>query len=157
MITCFRTVKTFSLGVEDVIQDRWAYLKGAWEKLESGYKDEEWYEDYPYGIANTSDMLECWLAYLPGVVSWDNYGDFCVTFDMNRVHEAGWNARKIFDILAVMARHVHTQSVIHAESPWLHTGTDAFGSEFGRYLHPAIEPLEGMLDKDFPANLEPTG
>jgi hypothetical protein len=142
--------------MEDVIQDRWAYLDGAWEKLELD-PDAEWYDDYPYGIANTSDMLECWLSYLPGVESWDNYDDFCVTFDMNDVREVGWNHWKLFDILAAMARHVHTQSVIHAQPPWLHTGTDAYGSEFSCYLHPAILRLSGMLDKDFPTNLEPTG
>jgi hypothetical protein len=157
MITCFRTLKSFSLGMEDVIDDRWAYIKGVWRKLRPNYKDSEWYDDYPYGIANTSDMLECWLTYLPGVECWDNYGDFCVTFDMNEVKEAGWNHWQLFDILGDMARHVKMRLMIHAETPWLHTGTDAYGSEFTRYMHPTIEPLEGMLDKDFPANLEPTG
>jgi hypothetical protein len=76
---------------------------------------------------------------------------------MNEVKEAGWNHWQLFDILGDMARYVETQRVIHAESPWLHTGTDAYGSEFTRYLHPAILRLEGMLEKDFPTNLEPTG
>jgi hypothetical protein len=155
-ITCFKTQKSYSLGVKNVYDDKWAFFKSKWRKLKPHYEDEAWYDDYRYGIAATSDMLECWLGFLPGVESWDNYGDFSVTFNMDDVKEDGWSERQLIDILEDMARFVRMRRVIHAEEPWLHTTTDAYGGLINCYRHPTIDPLGGMLDIEYPHDLEPT-
>jgi hypothetical protein len=157
MITCSRTEKTFSLGVDHCFDVKWAFYKGKWRELKPSYKDEDWYEDYRYGIANTTDMLESWLAYLPGVESWNDYGDFSITFNMKDVEEAGWSEQTLRDVLDDMATYVKMRRVIHAEEPYLYETTDAYGGSVRYYRHPAIEPLDGMLDKDYPRDLEPTG
>lgn len=156
-ITCFRTQKSFSLGVEDRLRDKWAFFNKKWRLLKPRYKDEKWYEDYQYEVAETRDMLECWLGYLPGGEEWNDYGDFSVTFDMDDVKEAGWSERQLIDILEDMACYVRMRCVIHAEPPWLHTTTDNWGAERRYYRYPAIDPLARMLDVEYPAELQPDG
>ena len=157
MITCTRTLKTFSLDVEDCYDDKWAFRKGKWRKSKPGYKDEEWYEDYRYGTASTTDILVCWLQYLPGFNCWDDYGDVWITFNMTNVEEAGWSEQHLRDILRDMASAVKMRQVLHAEEPYLYETTDAYGGPLRYYRHPAIESLSGMLDKDYPSDLTPTG
>jgi len=156
-ITCLCTRKTYSLGVENQLRDEWAFFKGKWRKLKSNYRDEDWFEDYQLSIAETKDMLECWLSYLPGCIEWDDYGDFSITFDMNDVKEAGWNERQLIGVVEDMARFVKMRRVIHGEKPWPTHTIDDYGHRRDYFRYPAIDPLEGMLDVDYPSDLDPTG
>ncbi len=158
MITCFRTQKSFSLGIEEHLRDEWAFRMGKWRRMKPSFRDEEWFcEDYEYGVAETKDMLECWLNYLPGVKEWDDYGDFSITFDMDEVLEAGWCEQFLIEMLGDMVTYIKMRRVIRAEEPWLYTTKDAYGNEVRYHRHPAIEVLSGMLDKDYPSELTPTG
>jgi hypothetical protein len=155
-VICVCTRKTFNLGVEDQLRDLWAFRNGKWRQLKPNYQDEPWFEDYQYGMAETKDMLECWLQYLPGCVDWDDYGDFSVTFDMGDVGEAGWGVHRLRDVLGDMSQFVKMRRVIHGDPPWLTYSTDAYGHRYNYYRHSAIDPLEGMLHVDFPRDLDPS-
>jgi len=156
-ITCQHTRKNYSLGVVDQLRDEWAFFKGKWRKLKPGYRDEDWFEDYLFDLATTKDMLECWLGYLPGRVDWDDYGDFSITFDMDDVSEAGWSEQQLIGVLEDMARFVKMRRVIHGEGPWATWTTDDYGHRRDYYRYPAIDSLEGMLDVEYPSDLDPTG
>jgi hypothetical protein len=158
MIECIATQKTFSLGIGDVQRDCWVYHKGAWRKMKPKDRDTEWYcEEYEYGTAETQDMLECWLQYLPGVKGWCDYGDMMIDFNMDEVEEEGWDEQKLKDVLGDMARFVKMRRVIHAKEPWLAEAIDAWGHKYTYYRHPAIDCLDGMIEKEYPNDLTPDG
>jgi hypothetical protein len=152
-INCVHTVKTFSLGVDSVLRDEWVYKNRMWRKQKPGFEDTKWFEDYDYGVASTCDILECWLNYVPGSESWDDYDDFTIDFDMGSVFDAGWSEFDLRQVLSDMASRVWMDGVVHAGKPWKDSRIDAWGHEVHYYRHPAIEPLTGMLDRDFPSDL----
>ena len=156
-ITCSRIQKTFSLGVEDRVKDKWVFHNEKWRKMKPRYLEEVWYAHYWYGLATTSDMLQSWLNYLPGVVEWHNDGDFCVTFDMNKVEKADWAERHLIDMLGDMVSCVKMRCVIHADRPCPTYSFDVYGYRVDYCLYPAIDPLGGMLDIEYPHNMDPTG
>ncbi len=156
-VTCHNIQKVYTLGVEDQLRDQWAFFNGKWWQLRPDYEEEKWFEDYRYGIVSTRDMLECWLSYLPGVSEWDDHGDFFVIFDMDGVKGAGWSEQRLIDALGDMATCVRMDQVIHADAPWPTHRIDSYGNRIDYYRYPAIEPLEGMLYKDYPSDLAITG
>lgn len=153
-ITCIQTLKSFSLGVDKVLRGEWAYRNGMWRKQRTGYRDTKWFEDYKYGVVDTLNMLQCWLSYLPGAESWNDYYDFTVTFDMGDVEAAGWNEFILREVLNDMAWHVRSAMPIHAQEPWHTYSLDGWGKKVYRYRCPGIEPLDGMIDNDTPHDLE---
>ncbi len=148
---------SFNLGVDSVLRDKWAFRKGMWRKLTPKNLDEKWFSDYHYGIAETKDMLECWLNFLPGAECWEDYEDFSVTFDMDEVKTADWTEFDLREMLADMASYVKLNRVIHAEEPYQTYRHDDYGTKVYYYRHPAIEALKGMIDEDSPHDLDLSG
>lgn len=157
-VECFSTTKGFHLGIKDIFQ-AWHWNGRRWRKMRREDYDAEWFcEDYECGVASTSDILSNLCEYLPGVKEWDDYGDFSITFDMDEVRCAGWPEDYLIEILEKMAHKVNRCKTINAtDAPYLYTSTDAWGADHTYYRHPAMEPLDGMLHKDFPADLDTTG
>ncbi len=157
-ITCESTRKTFRLGVDSQLRYSWVFHTGKWREVNLDSKvGKRWLEDNKYDIASTRDMLECWLNFLPGVLEWNDYYDFSVTFDMDEVKRVGWNERQLIYVLEDMSSRVKMHRVIHADPPWQESGTDSWGDRRQYYRYPAIEPLGGMLEKEYPSDLTPTG
>ena len=147
MITCVQTEKTYSLGVEDQLRDKWAFYNSKWRKLKPNYQDEKWFEDYKYRIALTTNMLKCWMFYLPGWSDWKNHDDFTVTFIMENVKEAGWSEQHLVEVLGDMATYVKMRQVIHGEEPWLSKKIHRLPGDFIICTR-QLNPCQGCLTRN---------
>lgn len=157
-VECFHTLKGYHLGIKDMYQG-WFWDGNVWKKLaRADYRSDWFMEDYEFGVATTGDVLANLCEYLPGVREWDDYGDFSVTFDMGDVEEVKWNEARLVSELKRMAHKVNRCRILFAtDEPYHYTTKDAYGSDITYPRHPALKPLEGMVNKDYPADLDTTG
>lgn len=157
-VECFHTLKGYHLGIKE-IHAQW-YSDGRWwRRLKKWRRESEWFsEEYEGHVADTSDLLGAWFTYLPGVKDWDDYGDLSVTFNMDEVEEVHWTEERLIAVLQTMANKVNRCQKIEATGePWSDDYHDSYGHPRVRTRHPALVPLEGMLHKDYPAEMDPTG
>ncbi len=155
MVECFQTRKGFHLGIKDIFQE-WYCDGKVWRVLTEDVKtSEDFGNNYTYGVADTSLLLTNWLQYLPGVIEWDTYGEMSVSFDMDEVAKAGWDEAKLVSVLEAMANKVNRCRTVKAYNvPWWYSTHDAWGSPINYWRYPALLPLKGMIDKDYPTEME---
>ena len=157
-VECFHTLKGYHLGIGD-IRATWYWDGKVWRRMQREDYDAEWYcEDYEMGVAETSDMLANLCEYLRGVKEYDDYGDFSITFDMGGVEAAGWDEARLVNTLEIMANALNRRQILKAQGePYLYETTDDWGAKHTYWRHPALVPLGGMLHKDYPEEIQPTG
>ncbi len=159
-VECIETTKTYTLGIKNV-STAWAWQTNAWRKLTREDYGSVWYEDYSMGVASTSNLLENWCEYLPGVKSTCDHDDFTIEFDMLDVTAAMDEVRLVY-ILETMAHAVNRRRVLPAIArPWQGVVVNNYGDRVrhvrGVWRHPALKPLANMLTRDYPAEIKPDG
>ena len=154
MVELTRVVRGYDLGIEDVFKEYYAD-KSTYRILTQEIKDDE---DFTPNVVEAGDILACWTGFIPGFLELDTYGDFHVQFDMFEVRKANWDIKRLVGVLQSMADAINSNEPIEAfEAPWKYQSKDAYGNDIWYTRFPAVLPLEGMLEVEYPQEIQSHG
>jgi hypothetical protein len=154
MVHIISTRRTYCLdiGADDVYQE-WFWDGKRWRKLTQGMRDSEWYcEEYCGPVTTSVNIITNLTEQLAGVIEWDDYGDFHITVDLDDLEIS---EEEFIRILKEIARRIKRRSTLEAYgSPYMDETIDAWGSKVTYWRCPAILPVPGTPELEYPKGLE---
>lgn len=154
MVYIGQTTRTYWLEVDGFLfQDwYWDWDSDCWRKLTKEMRQSEWWQDYESPTTTTEQILVNLTGQFQGVRQWDSYGDFSVTVD---VDELEVTEDEFIAILRTMARWVRRRKKLEAyEAPYRDASTDGYGNPTSYWRAPAILPVPGSPELEYPKDLE---
>lgn len=149
---------TYELNCPD---RHWYWDGNVWRFANKEFmQSEEFINDYELDLISAQAVLDNWSQYLPGVMDIDDYGNWFVSFCVEEVTATSWGINKwtlaqIEAMLKKMEEAVHRRIKLEAfDAPYEYHTTGIYGGAVVVNRYPALRPLDGMLHKDYPSELE---
>ena len=154
MVYIGQTTRTYWLEVDGFLYQEWYWdwHHNCWRKLTEEVRESEWWQDYESPVTNTEKILVNLTEQFQGVREWDSYGDLSVTVD---VDELEVTEDEFIEILRTMAKWVRRRKKLAAyDAPYRYESTDGYGNPTSYWRAPAIKPVPGSPELDYPKDLD---